>query len=135
MSFAQITIVGNVGQSPDFKTVKDREVCNFSMAVNRKVKDEKVTTWYTVVCWDDRKNAIIRDYVRKGNQIMVVGQLQPRAYKSKEGDTRTALEVDISFGGHLVLLSSNERSEEPRSEPKRSKPSAADELPDDDIPF
>jgi hypothetical protein len=136
MSFAQITLVGNIGQMPEFKAVGGKQVCNFSVAVNRKVKDEKVTTWYTVICWDDRKNEIVKNYVRKGNQIMIVGQLQPRPYKDKNGDARIALDVDISFGGHLVLLNSSERDDEPKPEPARAKKQQVqEEEMDDSIPF
>jgi single-strand DNA-binding protein len=136
MSFSQLTIVGNVGQPPSFKTIRDKEVCSFSIAVNRKVKDAKVTTWFNVVSWDERKNHIIREYVSKGKQVMVIGSLQPREYTDKDGAKRTALDVDISYGGHLVLLSSQERSDdEPRAEPKRQAAAApADDMPDD-MPF
>ena len=134
MSFAQLTLVGNVGQMPDFKQVSGKEVCNFTLATNRKVKGEKITTWFSVVCWDERKNAIIRDYVRKGNPLMVVGQLSTRMFKTKDGETRTALDVDISFNGNLVLLASADRGDdEPRSAVKKQVADTHDV--DDDIPF
>ena len=41
----QISIVGKAGQNPELKfTNNGMAVCTFSVATNRKVKDEKETT-------------------------------------------------------------------------------------------
>lgn len=137
MSFAQLTLVGNVGQMPEFKTVKDKTVCNFSMAVNRKVKGEKITTWFSVVSWDERKNEIIKEYVRKGDMLMVQGQLQPRSYTDKQGLDRVSLDVDISYQGNLILLPKQGAGGEEAPAPsgaggrRSSQPAPLD----DDMPF
>jgi single-strand DNA-binding protein len=96
------TIVGNVGSDPDLRsTPSGAQVCNFSMAVNRKwtaadgQKQEK-TVWFRVTAW--RKTAeIVAQYVVKGRQLLVVGELdEPRVFQDKSGSWRASLDLTAS---------------------------------------
>ncbi len=54
--FQQIIIVGNVGRDPEMKYFPSGDqVCNFSVAVTRKVgtgdQRKEETTWFRVACW------------------------------------------------------------------------------------
>ena len=40
MNLAQITVSGNVGQTPEIKTVGNTKVANFSIAVNENYKNK-----------------------------------------------------------------------------------------------
>lgn len=104
MSYQRITLVGNLGADPEFKTLTDgTPVCNLRVAVNRRTSqgtDE--TIWFRVTAW--RKLAeTAHQYLTKGRQILVEGTLkEPNAYLDKEGNPRATLEVtanDIRFLG------------------------------------
>lgn len=96
--YQQITIVGNVGQSPEMRyTPSGQAVTSFSVAVNKSwIKDgerQEQTVWFRVTCW--RKLAeTVSEYVKKGSKVLVVGEIEEaRAWTDKEGNSRASLEV------------------------------------------
>lgn len=141
MSYAKVTLVGNVGRDPEFKAVGESEVCNFTLATTRKVKGDKITQWWAVSSWNERLNKIIGDFVKKGSKLLLIGEPDARAYLDKADQPTAQLSINISFG-EMVLLDSAPREEgagppsraatgrRPAMAGVRSKP-----LPDDDVPF
>jgi single-strand DNA-binding protein len=113
MSFAQATILGNVGNDPRTNSAGAKSVVSFSIAVNRIVKGERTTMWVTVSCWDERKNKTIESFVRKGSQVMIQGFPSVRTYKNKTGETVSSLEVDISFGTIQLVGPREDRDDTP----------------------
>ena len=97
--WSQTIIVGNVGRDVNFKyTQSGLPVADFSVAVTRKFgsKDgaerEPKTTWYKVTCWRNLAE-IANQYVRKGMQVMVVGQAEVSSYLDKAGQPAASLEL------------------------------------------
>ncbi len=95
----QITLVGNLGRDPELRQAGDQEVCSLNVAVNRRIKGEDMTDWFSVSVWGKpAKNCA--DYLHKGSQVIVVGTLEPRVYE-KDGVQRTSLDVnarEVHFG-------------------------------------
>ncbi len=97
--WSQTIIVGNVGRDVNFKyTQSGVPVADFSVAVTRRFggrdgaeKQEK-TTWYKVTCWRNLAE-IANQYIRKGMQVMVVGQAEVSAYLDKSGQPAASLEL------------------------------------------
>jgi single-strand DNA-binding protein len=97
--WSQTLIIGNVGRDPTFKyTQSGIAVCDFSVAVTRRFggrdgaeKQEK-TTWYRVTAWRNLAE-VANSYVRKGTQIMVVGQVEVSAYLDKNNQPAASLEL------------------------------------------
>jgi single-strand DNA-binding protein len=97
--WSQTIIVGNVGRDVNFKyTQSGVPVADFSVAVTRRFggrdgaeKQEK-TTWYKVTCWRNLAE-IANQYVRKGMQVMVVGQADVSSYLDKAGQPAASLEL------------------------------------------
>jgi len=105
--YQQTTIVGNLGKDPEMRFTPDgTPVCNFNVAVNRRwtnadgTTGEK-TTWFRVTTW--RKLAeICNQYLSKGRQVMVVGEIDASAYLSEQDGPRATLELtarDVKFLG------------------------------------
>lgn len=98
MSYAQITLVGNVGNDPELRyTPAGLAVCNFSLAVNRKrgKGDERKeeTTWWRVAVWGNTAETV-NQYVTKGKQILVEGsRVSANAYVNKAGEPAASLEL------------------------------------------
>ncbi len=97
--FQQITLIGNLGDAPEMRyTPSGTPVANFSLAVNKAWNDqdgkrqEKVT-WFRVTTW--RKQAeMVSQYLTKGRQVLVVGEMQDaHAWSDKDGSPRASLEV------------------------------------------
>ena len=97
--YQQITLIGNLGNDPEMRyTPSGVAVASFSLAVNKSWTTEggekqDRTTWFRVTCW--RKQAeIVSQYLGKGKQVMVVGEVEEaRAFTDKSGNQRASLEV------------------------------------------
>ena len=97
--YQSITIVGNVGDTPEMRyTPSGVAVTNFSVAVNRKWTTEggepqEKTTWFRVVSWR-RLAELCAEYLSKGRQVMVIGEMEePSVYTAKDGTQRASLNV------------------------------------------
>ncbi|HYV62384.1 MAG TPA: single-stranded DNA-binding protein, partial [Bryobacteraceae bacterium] len=130
-------------------------VTKFSVATNRRWKDQQSgewkeeTNWTNVVLW---RGENVAPYLTKGKQIYVEGRLQTRSYDDKDGKkvwtTEVVAEDVILLGGRGEGGAPDEMSQEPRGEPRsapRSRPAAApasaaappshEGIGDDDVPF
>ena len=96
--FQQTLIVGRVGRDAEMRyTPGGIPVTNFSVAVDQRWTDaggqtqEKVT-WFRIVCW--RKLAeITNQYVKKGQRILVAGDIEASAWIDRDGTPRASLEL------------------------------------------
>jgi single-strand DNA-binding protein len=71
-------------------------VTNFTIAVNRRTKQDDSVDHIDVVAWDtlaETSNA----YLTKGMPVLVEGRLAIRSYESKSGEKHKAAEVIISL--------------------------------------
>lgn len=103
MSFAKVTIVGNIGREPEVRhTPSGAKNVQFSMAADgRPSKNgEKSTTWFRVTAWQEQAERIIammeRGYIAKGKSLYVEGQLEQRDYTDANGQPRVSLDVTLT---------------------------------------
>lgn len=97
--FQQVILLGNLGDAPTMRyTPSGTPVASFSLAVNKAWTDQEgerqeKTTWFRVTVW--RKQAeMVSQYLTKGRQVLVVGEMQEaHAWSDKEGNPRATLEV------------------------------------------
>jgi len=105
--FQQCIIVGNVGKDPEMRYTPDgTPVTSFTVAVNKKWtsgeggQGEK-TWWFKVSCW--RKLAeTTNQYLKKGRQVMVIGEIDASSWTDQEGKPRASLDLtarDVRFLG------------------------------------
>jgi len=93
----QIIIEGNLGSDPEIKMLKDEVLASFSLAhtprkkVNGQYEDGE-TIWFRVTFWNSKSDAVVEN-LRKGDRIAVVGKLSQSTYKTKDGETKTSLEI------------------------------------------
>ena len=97
--YSRVILVGNLGRDPEMRYLPSGDpVVNFTVAVGRRRRgtdgnwvDE--TDWFRVNCF--RRNAEVADqYLKKGSQVLVEGQLQIRQYTGNDGVERTSVEVN-----------------------------------------
>ena len=126
-----ICITGRLTSAPEIKkTTSGVSVCSVSVAVDRdyKVNGEKATDFIPCVFWSATAE-FVGKYFRKGDMIAVVGSLESRKYKDKDGNNRTVWEVKadkVNFcGGKKEASQDNTQTFEDGSY----------EFPDGDLPF
>lgn len=98
-----INLIGRLTADPELKTTSSGiECCNFTVAVDRYAKkgEDKQTDFINCTAW--RQNAaFLCKYFGKGRKIILDGELQTRSYEDKNGNKRTAYDVqveNITFG-------------------------------------
>lgn len=108
MSFAKVTIVGNLGQDPEVRyTPSGTMNVQFSIAAAGRRRsggeqggEQDNTTWFRVTAWDKQAERLVtlieRGYVAKGRLLYVEGQLESRQYTDRNGQQRTSLDVNLS---------------------------------------
>jgi single-strand DNA-binding protein len=123
-------------------------VASFTLATADRKKEGAnwvdSTEWHNIVCFQ-RTAEIVRDYVKKGSQILVEGKITNRSWDDKEsGQKRYKTEILVN---ELTLLGGKSGSSEGGSYAKSNTASYAGSTPasqpdyadtgitDDDIPF
>lgn len=97
--YAQITIIGNVGQTPELRsTINGTPVCNFSVAVNRVWKDsngeqKQQVTWYRIVAWQ-RQAEICHEHLKQGDRVMIVSEnIESVAWTDRDGKAHSSIQL------------------------------------------
>ncbi len=103
-SFNKVILIGNMTADPELKqTSAGTSVCSFSIAVNRRFakadQGQQNVDFINIVTWRQQAEFVSR-YFKKGNPILVCGQLQTRTWNDNQGQKRYATEVvadEVSF--------------------------------------
>ena len=120
MSFAKISVLGNIGQDAEVREVNGRFAINFSIAHNRRWTDSdgvkrENTTWFSCAIWKDSRDKIkIAEYLKAGQIVLVEGMPEVRTYKNKDGITVAALNVNVS---EIFFAGSAQKQEHPVDKP------------------
>ena len=94
----KVILVGNLGSDPEIRyTGSGTAVCNFSLATSESYKDRdgnqvENTEWHRIVAWA-RLAEICGEYLKKGRQVYIEGQLQTRSWEDKDGNTKYTTEI------------------------------------------
>lgn len=108
-------------------------VAKFTIAINRRGKDAG-TDFIDCVAW--RQTAeFISKYFAKGASICVMGELQKRVYKDKDGNNRSITEVNVNEAYFVDSRSDAGQAEQAPTFSTANAPSFEDTSPDDDLPF
>jgi single-strand DNA-binding protein len=104
-----INVKGNLGSDPDLKFSKNNTAyCNFSLAytprkqVNGEWQDGE-TMWFKVVAFGTKAEAIA-DTFKKGDTVVVVGEMSQSTYTDKEGNEKTSMEITAREVGLVPKL-------------------------------
>lgn len=106
-SVNKVILIGHLGRDAETAyTASQTAVTKFSVATNRRWKDQSTgdwkeeTNWTNVVLW---RGENISPYLQKGTQVYVEGRLQTRSYDDKDGKkvwtTEVVAEEVILLGG------------------------------------
>jgi single-strand DNA-binding protein len=95
-----ITLIGNVGNPPELKTLEGGTVvANLSLATTEYWNDEhgkqSRTTWHHIQTFKPAFVNVIKNYVKKGSKLAINGSYQSRDWETKEGERRRMYYVNI----------------------------------------
>ena len=90
------TILGRIGKELELRyTPNGTAVTTFSLATSKKVKGEQVTQWHNLVAFG-KTAEILSQYVSKGDQLLVEGEIQYRSYDNKDGQKVHVTEILVN---------------------------------------
>jgi len=105
----KVILMGYVGNIPEERYTKGgTSVTTFRLGVNGRLQGEKVTNWYSIQCWDYSFKKIL-SYIKKGSNVLVMGELMPpHTFEGKHGTT-IALQVNCQS---IDFVSRNDTQDE-----------------------
>ena len=149
-SLNKVLLIGRLGADPDIKQmVNGKSVARLSLATSNTWKDKNTgekkekTEWHRVVIFNEGLVNVVQQYVKKGAQVYIEGQLTTRKWKDeKSGLDRYSTEIILQgFNSSFKILSSKNNQVEnlqDSSVQKSSLPKEENITPndlDDEIPF
>jgi len=148
----KVILVGNLGQDPEVRyTPSGSAVANITLATSESWRDKQtgenkeVTEWHRVVLFG-KLAEVAGEYLRKGSQVYIEGQLRTRKWQDNSGQDRYTTEIVVNVGGVMQMLGGKQEASQGSNKPQsriqpqrgQSTPPANDEPPmdfSDDIPF
>lgn len=92
----KVMLIGRLTQDPEVRhTTTNKTLCQFRLAVNRrftKQSDEQQADFFPVVAWE-KTSEFCSNYLRKGQQVAVIGRLHNRSWDDSEGKRHYITEI------------------------------------------
>lgn len=90
----KLIITGNLVRDPETRqTPSGITICTFTIAVNRRGKDEKAVDYFRVTAWRQLAENCQR-FLAKGRKVAVTGAVSLNTYTKKDGTGGASLEVN-----------------------------------------
>ena len=90
----RIVLKGNLTKDPEYKTISDKELVTFRVAVNESIGNGKEeTTYLDVDGWGSHAAYAQNVTLSKGDRVIVDGRLRQRNWEDKNGASRTSYSV------------------------------------------
>ena len=120
MADNSITLVGNLTRDPELRfTTGGRGVASFGIAVGRRYQVngewQEQTSYFNIVAWGQLgENAAAS--LTKGMRVVVSGRLEQREYQNREGEKRTAIEINADEVGPSLRWATASIERNPRTD-------------------
>jgi|TARA_B100001094_G_C17927384_1_gene669006 single-strand DNA-binding protein len=149
-SLNKVLLIGRLGADPEIKQmVNGKNVARLSIATSQSWKDKssgerkEKTEWHRVVIFNEGLVNVVQQYLKKGANVYIEGQLTTRKWKDESsGQDKYSTEIVLQgYNSSLTMLDGRSKNENSNlvSENKSSLPN--DETNqinndlDDEIPF
>jgi len=149
-SLNKVLLIGRLGADPEIKQmVNGKSVARLSLATSQSWKDKNTgekkekTEWHRVVVFNEGLVNVVQQYLKKGAQVYIEGQLSTRKWKDEQsGQDKYSTEVLIQgYNSSLTMLGGggrgiqNDNSPQPISKNSDDVSQIAQNDLDDEIPF
>ena len=147
-SLNKVQIIGRLGADPEIKQmVNGKNVARLSVATSQSWKDKssgerkEKTEWHRVVIFNEGLVNIVQQYLKKGANVYLEGQLSTRKWRDeKSGQDKYSTEIVLQgYNSSLTMLrgksSSNTNESSQASSLPNDQMSQDNSDLDDEIPF
>ena len=149
-SLNKVQLIGRLGADPEIKQmVNGKNVARLSIATSQSWKDKSTgerkekTEWHRVVIFNEGLVNIVQQYLKKGANVYLEGQLSTRIWRDEKlGQDKYSTEVVLQgfnssltmLGGNNQSMKSSENNQDKSSLPNDQISQENSDL-DDEIPF
>ena len=149
-SLNKVQLIGRLGADPEIKQmVNGKSVARLSIATSQSWKDKssgekkEKTEWHRVVIFNEGLVNIVQQYLKKGANVYLEGQLSTRKWRDEKlGQDKYSTEVVLQgfnssltmLGGNNQSMKSSENNQDKSSLPNDQISQENSDL-DDEIPF
>ena len=147
-SLNKVLLIGRLGADPEIKQmVNGKSVARLSLATSNTWKDKNTgekkekTEWHRVVIFNEGLVNVVQQYVKKGAQVYIEGQLSTRKWKDeKSGLDKYSTEIVLQgYNSSLTMLGggtnqNNVLTQDSKINNEKNPQTSQNDL-DDDIPF
>lgn len=127
-----LTFTGNLGRDCKTNNVSGTAVCNFAVAMKSGYGDKSQTIWVDCALWGKQAESRLPEFLLKGQQVAVSGELGTREHEGKTYLTCRVSSIDL-------IGKREESAPAPAPTPAAPQQQAAPAGPSDDydeqIPF
>ena len=112
-SLNKVLLIGRLGADPEIKQmINGKSVARLSLATSQSWKDKNTgekkekTEWHRIVVFNEGLVNVVQQYLKKGAQVYIEGQLSTRKWKDeKSGQDKYSTEVVIQgYNSSLTML-------------------------------
>jgi len=146
-SLNKVLLIGRLGADPEIKQmVNGKNVARLSLATSQSWKDKNTgekkekTEWHRIVVFNEGLINVVQQYLKKGAQVYIEGQLSTRKWKDEQtGQDKYTTEILIQgYNSSLTMLGggsqNNIASQDIKQNIDDNINTSQNDL-DDDIPF
>ena len=137
-SLNKVLLIGRLGADPEIKQmVNGKSVARLSLATSQSWKDKnsgekkEKTEWHRIVVFNEGLVNVVQQYVKKGANVYVEGQLSTRKWKDEaSGQDKFSTEIVLQgYNSSLTMLDSRNSKNDSSNLVKENKSS----LPNDNL--
>lgn len=90
---SSVSVIGTLGSDPELRYTNNGSAgCTLSVCENRKRGEDTQAHWYDVQCWGQLAENVAES-LRKGQRVIVVGQLEQRSWQTQDGQKRSKVQI------------------------------------------
>lgn len=139
------SFTGTIGRDAEVRYAPSgMAILNVTVANNIGFGDKQQTLWIRVALFGKRAEGSLKDYLKKGQQVFVSGELSQNEYRANDGTTKISLELNANIidlvgrrnegGAPQQSYQDNTVRESPPARAAASHDNFDDPY-DDDVPF
>ena len=110
----KVILVGRLGSDPEIRVSQEgNKIARFSVATSESWNDKNTnekkekTEWHRVVVFSKGLAQVIENYVKKGSQVYLEGQLRTNKYTDQAGIEKFSTEVHLTnYNSEFKMLDS-----------------------------
>jgi len=92
------SFTGAIGRDAEVRnTQSGQSLLSFTVANNIGFGDRQKTLWINVTLWGKRAEGSLQNYLKKGQQVFISGELSQNEYQAQDGTTKSSLELNANI--------------------------------------